>query len=157
MKTVEHEYKCAYKEVYIIIENLEEDIRGKIPKEKIEFYKNQMDIEYEFKLDLDKDLSEQNLLYQTRCILANLFRDYIATEEDRAEILKEEKEELKQIEHAKIEKYNPDDIFKSTIKTPKIQIEEVEITDLIIHDENTSLFEFIKNKIIELTSKFLRK
>ena len=56
---------------------------------KIEFYKSHMDDGHEFELDFDKDLSEQNLLYPTRCILANLFRDYIATEEDRAEILKE--------------------------------------------------------------------
>ena len=92
----EKEYKCAYKEVYIIIESSDDEIRNKIPEDKIEFYKSHMDDGHEFELDFDKDLSEQNLLYPTRCILANLFRDYIATEDDRAEIIKQEQEELPQ-------------------------------------------------------------
>ena len=121
-----------------------------------------MDEEYDFELDSDKELSEQNLLYPTRCILANLFRDYIATDDDRAEIIKKEQEELKEIENKKREKYNPNDVFKNNSKSKeekiKIQAEEIKIrTDMIIQNENISWFEKFKNKIIELINGILKK
>lgn len=165
VKILDEEYKCAYKEVYMIIENSDDDIKSKIPKDKIEFYKSHMDTGYEFELDLDKELSEQNLLYPTRCILANLFRDYIATEEDRAEILKEEQEELNQIEEEKRKKYNPDDIFKDNSK-PKVETAKIEVAeihteemqkDLALLDENITWFEKVKNKIFEFLNKFFKK
>ena len=49
---------------------------------KIEFYKKNMDKNHEFEINTEKELDDQNILYQTRCILANLFIDYIASEED---------------------------------------------------------------------------
>lgn len=158
----EKEYKCAYKEVYMIIESSDDEIRNKIPEDKIEFYKSHMDDGHEFELDFDKDLSEQNLLYPTRCILANLFRDYIATEDDRAEIIKQEQEELKEIENKKREKYNPNDVFKNNPKSKKektkIQAEEIKTrTDMIIQNENISWFEKFKNKIIELINGIFKK
>ena len=161
IKILDNEYKCAYKEVYIIIENLDDEIRNKIPKEKIEFYKNYMDKEHIFELDLNKELSEQNILYPTKCILANLFRDYIATEEDRVAILKEEKEELNKLEEEKRKKYNPDDIFKNNLKEidekEKLQVEEINTNiDLMVQNENMSFFEKIKNKLIKFINKFLK-
>ena len=92
IKDEETKYRCAYKEIVTILDIFSDEIGSLIPEEKIEFYKNNMDVNHEFKYDIEKELLDQNILYQTRCILANLFRDYIATEEDRAEILKEEKE-----------------------------------------------------------------
>ena len=117
MSDKEKEYRCAYKEVVTILDVFSEEIGDLIPNEKIEFYKSNMDENHEFIFDDTKEILEQNILYPTRCILANLFRDYIATEEDRAEILKEEQEELNQIEEEKRAKYNPDDIFKNNSKS----------------------------------------
>ena len=94
VKFSEEEMKCAYKEVYYIIEFLDEDIKEMIPNEKIEFYKSHMDNTHSFRYDLDKDLNDQNILYPTKCILSNLFKTYIATEEDKAEIEKEEQKQL---------------------------------------------------------------
>lgn len=160
INTIEREYKCAYKEVSMIIEYLDDDIRNKIPNEKVEFYRKYMDNEHSFEIDFEKDLFEQNILYPTRCILANLFRDYIATEEDRAEILKEEQEELNQIEKEKREKYNPNDIFKNEIK-PKVEVSQIQVeeisTELMVQDENISLFDKIKNKIKEFIMKLKKK
>ena len=162
MSDKEKEYRCAYKEVVTILDVFSEEIGDLIPNEKIEFYKSNMDENHEFIFDDTKEILEQNILYPTRCILANLFRDYIATEEDRAEILKEEQEELNQIEEEKRAKYNPDDIFKnnskSKIEVSNIQVEEIETsTDMIVQKENTGLFEKIKNKILELLNVFLKK
>lgn len=166
VRILDKEYKCAYKEIYLIIENLDEEIRNKIPKDKIEFYKNHMDNEHDFKLDFDKELSEQDMLYPTRCILANLFRDYIATEEDKTAILKEEQKEFNQIEAEKREKYNPDNIFKNNsnkiqedtkTETSQIKIEEISTsTDMIVQNEKLSWFEIVKNKIISFISKIFK-
>ena len=91
MKNIDpKEYKCACKEVYIIINNLDEDIRECIPREKIEFYKSNMDKEYNFEYNYDKGVDDQNILYITKCILANLFKDYIASEEDKQQIIQKE-------------------------------------------------------------------
>lgn len=162
MSNEEKEYRCAYKEVVTILDVFSEEIGDLIPNEKIEFYKSNMDENHKFVFDDTKEILEQNILYPTRCILANLFRDYIATEEDRAEILKEEQEELNQIEEEKRAKYNPDDIFKNNskpkIEVSNIQVEEIETSaDMIVQKENIGLFEKIKNKILELLNNFFKK
>lgn len=165
VNTTEKEYRCAYKEVSIIIEYLEEEIRSKIPEEKIEFYKKHMDINHEFEIDIEKELDDQNILYQTRCILANLFIDYIATKEDKEKILKEEQEEIKQIEKEKRDKYNPNDIFNNKIneveEKPKIEVSQIKIeeisTDIIRPNENLSFFEKIKNNIMSFIKKYFKK
>ena len=162
MSNEEKEYRCAYKELVTILDIFSEEIGDLIPNEKVEFYRSNMDENHVFEYDETKEIVEQNILYPTRCILANLFRDYIATEDDRAEIIKQEQEELKEIENKKREKYNPNDVFKNNPKSKKektkIQAEEIKTrTDMIIQNENISWFEKFKNKIIELINGFFKK
>lgn len=166
MSNEEKEYRCAYKEIVTILDVFSEEIGDLIPNEKIEFYRSNMDESHVFEFDDTKEIVEQNILYPTRCILANLFRDYIATEEDRAEILKEEQEELNQIEEEKRRRYNPDDIFKNntnnenktSIKVSQIKVEEISTnTEMIVKDENVSWFIKIKNKIISFIEKILKR
>ena len=167
MSNEEKEYRCAYKEIVTILDVFSEEIGDLIPNEKIEFYRSNMDESHVFELDDTKEIVEQNILYPTRCILANLFRDYIASEEDRAEILKEEREELKQIEEEKRRKYNPNDIFDSKNKEVKentknkvSQIKAEEIftnTEMIVKGEKLSWFIKIKNKIISFVEKILKR
>ena len=156
VKFSEEEMKCAYKEVYYIIEFLDEDIKEMIPNEKIEFYKSHMDNTHSFRYDLDKDLNDQNILYPTKCILSNLFKTYIATEEDKAEIEKEEQKQLNEIENEKHLKYNPDNIFKTEESKPKLAISSIEIedisTDMIVSEKEEPIFRKIINKIL----KFLK-
>lgn len=166
MSNEEKEYRCAYKEIVTILDVFSEEIGDLIPNEKVEFYRSNMDENHVFEYDETKEIVEQNILYPTRCILANLFRDYIATEEDRAEILKEEQEELNQIEDEKRRKYNPDDIFKNntnkenetSIKASQIKVEEIYTnTEMIVKDENVFWFIKIKNKIISFIEKILKR
>ena len=162
MNDKEKEYRCAYKEVVTILDAFSEEVGNLIPSDKIEFYKSNMDVDYKFEFDYTKEILDQNILYPKRCILANLFRDYIATEEDRAEILKEEREEIRQLEEEKRKKYNPDDVFKnspkSKVETTKIHVEEIDTrTELIVQDKNIGVFEKIKNKIINFLNKILNK
>lgn len=156
VKITEEEYKCAYKEIYTIIEYLEDDIKEKIPEEKINFYKIHMDENYEFEIDPDKELKNQNILYPTKCILSNLFKNYIATEDDKVLINQKEFQELNEIENKKRMQYNPNELFKkeerkAQLTTSTIKIEEIS-TDLIKQEEASSIFKKIKDKIL----KFLK-
>lgn len=159
IKVSNEEYKCAYKEVYIIINSLEEDVRECIPEEKINFYKENMDENHEFIIDYDKNINEQQILYVTKCILANLFRDYVATEEDKLEIIEKEKNELKIVEEEKKKKYNPNDIFgnNDSIKT-EIRVENIDFNDEE-NNENDQLLILVRREesILEKIKKMLKK
>ena len=79
-------YSRAYTEVLEIIKYFPEEEYAKIPEEKIEFYKNNMDKDYVFLINPEIDLSEQNISSEANAIIVNLFRDYFATEEQKAKI-----------------------------------------------------------------------
>lgn len=77
---VNENYAKAYKEVLKILENVRTQDVSKIPKEMIEMFKENQDNYYEFKIDMNKSFDEQKLMKETKAILANIFRDYWATE-----------------------------------------------------------------------------
>ena len=88
-------YKNAYTEVYEIIKQLDEEEYNKIPSEVIKAIEENRNTEYEFDLDEDIELKEQELLPETKAILFNLFRDYLSTPEQKEKILKMQAEETK--------------------------------------------------------------
>lgn len=69
--------KNAYTEVYTILQELNEEEYNKIPLEIIEAIKVNRNEEYEYELDEELELKEQQMLPQTKAILFNLFRDYL--------------------------------------------------------------------------------
>ncbi len=109
---VTKEYAMAYKEVVEILKYVPDEDVKKIPKEKLEFYKNNMDNDYGYKLDMTKEFEKQEMSDITKAILANIFRDYWATPYQKERIEAKEKYDLEKLEEEKKEKYNPDDIFK---------------------------------------------
>lgn len=110
---MDNTYAKAYTEVLEIISHFPKEEYDKIPNEKIQFYKNNMDKTYQYKINPYIDLTEQTISRETNAILVILFRDYFADENQR--------ETLKQIldlnqaklEKEKSEKYNSAEIFKS--------------------------------------------
>ena len=81
-------YRNAYKEVYIILSYLDEDDYNKIPLEVIDAIENNMNEEYEYYMNEDIDLSNQQMLPETKAALFNLFRDYLSTPEQKEKIKK---------------------------------------------------------------------
>ena len=142
------EYAMAYTEVIEILKHVPDEDIAKIPKDKIDFYNNNMDNEYNYKLDMTKEFEEQEMSDVTKAILANIFRDYWATPYQRERIEAKEKYDLEKLEEEKREKYNPDDIFKNRQtrginNNPNLPVE--------IKKEN-----FFK-RLISFIKKFLRK
>lgn len=104
-------YEKAYTEVVEILNCLPEEEFHKIPKEKIEYYKENMDKDYKWSIDLQKALSEQNISDEANAILISLFRDYFATEKQKKTLYSLLNQNQEKIENIKREKYSPDNIF----------------------------------------------
>lgn len=115
------EYAMAYTEVSEILKYVPDEDVNKIPKEKLEFYKSNMDNEYSYKLDMTKEFEEQEMSDITKAILANIFRDYWATPYQKEIIEKKEKYDLEKLEEEKREKYNPDNIFKNKLEETVVE------------------------------------
>lgn len=148
------EYAMAYKEVIEILKYVPEEDVAKIPQEKLDFYKENMDTSYNYKIDEEKEFEEQEMLEITKAILANIFRDYWATPYQKARIEAKEKYDLEQLEKEKREKYNPDDIFKNK-KTEEKQEEQITNLPVEIKKENffKKLLNFIKNNVLNYKQK----
>ncbi len=106
-------YAKAYTEVLEIIKYFPKEEYAKIPEEKIEFYKNNMDKDYNFKINPEIDLSEQSISPEANAIMINLFTDYYATEEQKIKIKNILDSNQQKEEQEKRERYNPDNIFKN--------------------------------------------
>ncbi len=105
-------YKKAYKEIVEILRYVPKESVNKIPKNMIEVFTTNMDNEYEFHIDINKNFEEQKILEETKAILANIFRDYWATPYQKERIIAHENYDRQKIEKQKNDKYNPNDIFK---------------------------------------------
>lgn len=110
---MEDNYSKAYKEIVEILKYVPEESVNKIPKEMRDMFEAEMDKNYSFEIDTAKPFEEQELLEETKAILANIFRDYWATDYQKARIVERENQDRKEWERQKREKYNPNDIFKN--------------------------------------------
>ena len=109
----------AYVEVLEILKYIPIEDYNKIPYEIIENMKLNIDKEYKYAVTHFDNFQEQEMLKETEMILAVLFRDYWATEEQRKKIFEQEKHELNLLEEEKRKLYNLDDLFKRQIKIQK--------------------------------------
>ena len=133
----------AYTEVYTILQDLNEEEFNKIPAEIIETIEANRNEEYEYELDDELELKEQPMLPETKAILFNLFRDYLATPEQKAKIIRMQNEERQKNELKKSKMYSTD-VFENK-KEKKIETPEKEIVQLVKYKEN--IFKKILNKI----------
>lgn len=93
-------YPKAYKEVIEILNYMPQESVNKIPQTMIDTFKTKMDVNYDFKVDINKSFEQQNLLDETKAILANIFRDYWATQyqKERIEAKDEENRQQKSLQ-----------------------------------------------------------
>ncbi len=107
------DYKKAFKEVIVILKFIPKSDYNKIPKDILETMEHEQDLEYNYYVDFKHDFKEQKMSDITKAILANFYRDYWATPEERKEILDNERLQRTKTEKELREKYNPDNIFKN--------------------------------------------
>ena len=105
-------YAKAYTELLEIIKYFSKEEYNKIPTEKINFYKNNKDKDYIYKINPQEELSKQNISREANAILITLFRDYFATEIQKKTLTSLLNQNQKKLEEIRREEYNPDKLFK---------------------------------------------
>lgn len=136
---VSEEYAIAYKEVNEILKYIPKGDYEKIPKVKLDVFENLGKKDYEFSYNPDLTLDEQHVSKRAKAIIAILFRDYWATEEQRKKIISRQNYERNLIEEEKRKKYDPNNIFKNNIE------EKIE-SDASAEDVATSSLPTIKKE-----------
>lgn len=136
-------YPNAYKEVYVILNNMDEEKVRKIPETFMNMIKINMNKEYEFELDEKNNLENQKILRETKAILAYMFLNYWATDEQEKRIKQQFKQDVIKDEQQKIKQYNSEIIFKTTKRK---EINTVKPTQLIEYKKENFIYKFI-NKI----------
>ena len=142
--------KNAYTEVYTILQELNEEEYNKIPPEVIKTIEANRNEEYEYELDDELELKEQLMLPETKAILFNLFRDYLATPEQKAKIIRMQNEARQKNELKKQQMYNTD-VFANIQKEDTVQLNS-EKTQIVKYKEN--IFKRILNKIKRFFSRY---
>lgn len=141
--------KNAYTEVYTILQDLNENDYAKIPPEVIQAIKENRNEEYNYEIDEDIELKYQPMLPETKAILFNLFRDYLATPEQKAKIFKMQAEERAKNEIRKKQKYSTDNIFKQNTKE-NLAIQSVKETEALVKVKKENWLKKIIGKIKKL-------
>ena len=109
-------YKNAFTEVDSILKLLNQEDYNKIPKNVIEAIKQNQNKEYEFRINPDIEINNQDIMVETKAILYNLYRDYLASPEKRKEILESQRRERYIEEEKKRQKYSLDVFAKKRKK-----------------------------------------
>ena len=148
---MKNNYPKAYREVIEVLNYVPKESVDKIPKTLIDTFNAKMDNSYNFFIDINKSFEEQDLLEETKAILANIFRDYWATPYQKERIQAKERYDMEKIEQEKRAKYN-NDIFK-TRENNKIDNEEVADNT----NSNNLPIEVKKEKFYNKIIKFFKK
>lgn len=78
MKSEKNEYAKAYGEVIYILQQLEQEDFDKIPPKLIKLLEKKRDKKWRFQISFEKPLLEQNLLKETKAILAVIYHLYLS-------------------------------------------------------------------------------
>lgn len=157
-----NKYAKAYTEVVELLNALPIDEFNQIPSEEIEFYKENMDKDYNFSIDSEVDLSKQNISFEANSIIIDIFQKYFATEEQKEKIEKILEKNSAEEDALKRERYNPDNIFKKEVPS-NIKVEEtienenenvdVEKNEILPINVKENIFFKIKNFILRIFNK----
>ena len=155
---MEDNYSKAYKEIVEILKYVPEESVNKIPKEMRDMFEAEQLKTYNFQIDTEKTFEEQELLEETKAILANIFRDYWATDYQKARIIEKENQDREEWERQKREKYNPNDIFKNRNTTTKDNDISQDIQEQLKEEYNKNLpMEVQKQNIFQKLLGFIKK
>ena len=97
-------YMNICSEVLVILDKLTIEDYEKIPKSLIRWFEDNKNPNHTFEYDYSKRLVEQKTNEMTKGIIDSLFRDYIATEEEKESIKEYERRKIDEEEKIKGEK-----------------------------------------------------
>lgn len=135
----------SFSEVIDIIEHSEIEIQQKIPDKLKQLLKENRDTNYILDIDYSKDINEQELLQETREILAMIYRDYLCSDEEKNEIIVKNKKAINELQ----EQYDISKIFEQRKQKDNMQEEK----NALIATEKISWYK----KIIRILVGFFQK
>ena len=138
---IDNVYKNAFKEVYEILQNTEEELVKKIPQKFVEFLQSNMNKDYQINIDNTIEIDKQSILPETEAILALIYRSYWATDEEKLEFANADKQEqMKQEFQGK----SIDEIFEQ-----RKNINNITIDNNLMVIEEESFIKTIFKKILK--------
>ena len=126
---------------------MSEDELNKIPSTFIANVQKEMDNDYEFELDKDKDLLNQDLMTETKALIVQMYAKFLAPEGENELWKKYDKYCISEIEKQRREQYNPDNLFKDK---QKWSIEKQSQT------ENIAMVKYEKGTFIDKIKRFFK-
>ena len=111
----EENYAKAYKEVFEILKYVNKEDLEKIPNTFMQMLQKKMDKNYDFTLNSNKEFEEQEMLRETKAILAYIYVNYWCDEKEKKIIKNKFKNDLLKEEIAKQERFS-NDVFKNVKK-----------------------------------------
>lgn len=118
-----------YTEVIAVLNELPQEDFNKIPQKVINFLISKRNLKYDFYIDINIPLEDQNISEKAKMILAIIFRDYLATDKQKEKILNFENAERIRLDNKAREKYSADNIFKESAKKQEFVKEEMSLLE----------------------------
>lgn len=146
---ISERYAKAYKEVIEVLKHTKREDVNKIPRYKVFLWKTNMKKDYDFKLQKNKPLEEQGLSTEAQAIIANLYKNYWATDAEREEIEVKEKQAKELVEE---EKFGLEDLQK-IFKSNEIKREEESCTSVVVKEEKETFLSKMLNKIKKIFNR----
>jgi len=138
---VNRAYEEAFVEVDEILKMMPIDLLSKIPMKFRQVISENKAKDY--KIEIKEPLEEEKLKEETVVLLGLIYRDFLASPEEKEELQLKDAEELKRIELEMQQQYDIENVFKKRKKT----FDEDVSTDLIVYKEQgflKKLFNLIK-------------
>lgn len=147
--------ECLYKDIYTIIEMMDNEMKSKISNKFINFLLENQDINFEGTINKNIPIKEQDLRIEIKLMLSQMYIDYFCEEEKKKEIL--------EIEKKNIENFYSKDIFKKSY-SEAVNLKQTNLEGIKIEESNVnnglSMIEYKENifiKIINEIKQFFRK
>ena len=137
MIKVSENYKKAFVELEAVLKCLNYDDYNKIPKNLINEIEQNKDKEYKYEYNETLEYYKWNFMPETKALLYNIFKNYLATEKQMEDLRKKELIEINKLEEEKKKKYNTENIFKnSELKNSQQEKKDKECNKIIKYKES---------------------
>ena len=154
VENISIEYANAYTEVLEILSKMSKNDYNKIPRDMIQVFEIYSNKEYSFEYDFKKDFDQQGISKRAKLILAILFRDYWANDNQREKIIAKQNYDRQKLEEEKRKIYNTN-VFKNkenNIETDGIENISEQV-NLIQYEHKESIIKKIINKLKSIFRK----
>ena len=143
---MDEKYKNSLTEVYEILKLMPESVLNKIPQKLKSIIEDERNKDY--KITIKEPLKTEDFQYETIVLLGMIYRDFLCGDDERNEILEQEKELMMQYEEKLKIKYDVNNLFNN-----KKSVYQENIENFLVKVEEKKWY----NKLFNLFKKILKK